>query len=173
MWLLKRIFLGSLILLFLFLAVQKMRNAPQNPIFMLNGTASVPIGLYIAIPTVNYRDGDLIVFRDEQMLAMSKEYGWLPKDAGEVTFIKHIGLPGSHYEITEDGSYYVSGRYIGKIAKDDGKGHDLPQLPKGNYIVPAGHFITYTPMANSYDGRYTGPISQDKVIHRIVPLITW
>lgn len=144
----------------------------QKNLLFLNGTASLPIGLYMAIPTIEYRNGDIIAFRDKDMAETAIKNGWLPKGEENIVFLKHIALPGTVYSLDKDGSFSVGGEYIGIVAKDDGKGHDLPQLPKGHHIVPPNHFLAYTKEQNSYDGRYIGVIPMDKIIHRVIPIIT-
>ena len=145
----------------------------QFNIIFINHTASVPLGLYLAIPTFDYRDGDLVVYKDEEMLNFAHMNGWIPKEVKDVNFIKHIAVAGSVYHLSKDGQFLVHGDYIGMVSTNDGKGHALPQLPKGYYVIQKGEFLPYTRVSNSFDGRYTGTIKENQIIHRVIPLLTW
>lgn len=144
----------------------------ENIVF-LNITPSIPVGLYVAIPTVSLRNGDIVAYEYLEVRDLSIKNGWLPSNAADIFFVKHIALPGSRYTIREDGTFYVNGAFIGMIAREDRMGHKLPVYPAGEYIVPEGMVLPYTKAGTSFDGRYFGPIPQEKIVHRIVPLITW
>lgn len=139
-----------------------------------NVTASLPEGWYLAIPGSTIRPGDLVAYDEPEILAYAKERGWLDeRKAMPTVLLKEAAPAGTPYSLTPDGSFYVNYEYIGKILRTNREGQSLPQMPPGNYVVPDGMFLPYTHQAGSFDGRYTGPVSIDKIQHRIVPVLTF
>lgn len=146
---------------------------PHLPAYF-NLTSSLPRGLYVAIPSFGYRNGDIVAFREPENIRYGQEKHWLPKDmdADSVYILKHIALPGTQFSIGNDDSFCVDGRYIGQVIKTTKAGEVLPHLPPGNYVVPEGKFLPYTRDALSFDGRNTGLVDLDRIEHRIVPILT-
>ena len=139
-----------------------------------NITASLPGGWYIAIPGKTIRPGDIVAYDEPEIIAYAKDRGWLKhsKQMPQV-LLKNAAPAGTPYSLTPDGSFYVNYEYIGKILRTNREGQGLPQLPPGNYVVPEGTFLPYTYQPESFDGRYTGPVSIDKIQHRVVPVLTF
>ena len=170
----KRKMRGWIVVLIFFLILSAFPGFLKSlNLFYINHTASVPVGLYIAIPALGYRNGDLIAYKDDAMLKLAKENGWIPQDIEDITFIKHIATPGTVYHLSKDGGFYIGGEYIGNVSTNDGRGHALPQRPKGHYVVKTGEYLAYTRAGNSFDSRYMGEIKESQIIHRVIPLLTW
>lgn len=166
---------AELISIFLFLGIlinYSNLGLPKFQLLYLNFTESLPIGFYVAIPTVSYRNGDIVAYDEPDIVTKAAANGWISATDTDVKMLKHIALPGTPYSIGADGVFSINGKYIGLIKQNDGKGHELPQLKPGHYIVPVGSFLPYTHASNSYDGRYTGAVSLENIRHRVIPLIT-
>ena len=146
---------------------------PQLPVYF-NITTSLPIGFYTAIPSFGYRNGDIVAYHEPENIIFGQEHNWLPNTIApdDIVLLKHIALPGTPFFIGEDGSFCVDGQYIGQVIMTTKDGTVLPHLPPGPYVVPEGKFLPYSCDALSYDGRNTGLVDMDRIVHRVVPLFT-
>ena len=142
--------------------------------FVINETASIPLGVYIAVPG-EIRNGDYVLYEPEEWIhQLKRDNDWVKPDEPDLPFIKKAITAGHRYTIDKHtASFIVDGRYIGQIYRDDNKGHKMPELEQGSYIVPNGKCLPVGEADRSFDGRYTGVVSKDRIIHRIVPVITW
>ena len=104
---------------------------------------------------------------------MAHKNGWMKESEGNILFLKHVAMAGHHYE-TDNISmrFTIDDHYIGSISTDDGKGHAIP-VKYGVFEIPEGTFLPFSTAGRSLDGRYMGPVSTDRIVHRIIPLITW
>ena len=139
--------------------------------FFVNVTESLPRGIYLAIPGMAIRNGDIVAFQEEDrvMETIYKNH-WIPEGENPA-FLKFAAMEGSTYSVDpKDLTFRVNGEIIGIAHTTDPKGHMLtPQV--GEHIVEKGRFLPYTPADRSYDGRYTGTIARDRIYSRIIPLI--
>lgn len=166
----RRFYIWSALWLYVFLVVNPLHLQMPTLIYM-NTTASLPIGLYLAIPGFAVRDGDIVAYeQDEDVMETVRHNGWLPNDA-DPAFIKYAAIEGGFYEVDPDLRFRVNGKLIGYAMTGDGKGHTM--TPRcGFYEIEQGQFLPYTYAARSYDGRYTGTISTDRIYSRVIPLLT-
>lgn len=145
------------------------------PRFMyLNVTESLPLGIYLKIPGTGLRNGDIVAFRnspDIEKLIIERDY--FPEHFGRPIMLKHAAVEGTPYMIGTDRTVMVQNRYIGLMKASDSQGRPVPQQHPGKYIVPVGYFLPYTTAANSFDGRYYGPIEKENIEARVIPLFTW
>lgn len=142
-------------------------------IFFVNTTGSVPRGLYMRIPGV-LRCGDLVVYRptDEvQKLVIRRGYN----NSESMLFMKYVGaLECNSYGVNiKDLSFEVKGKIIGKAMLKDSNGLIMP-IKFGANVVPQGHFLPIAKTERSFDGRYTGTESLDRIRARVIPiLVEW
>ncbi|MFC2741960.1 MAG: S26 family signal peptidase [Selenomonas artemidis] len=140
-------------------------------IIYINVTESLPVGVYLAIPSVAMRNGDTVAFqqRPDVMETIYKN-GWM-RDGASPTFIKRAAFHGSYDVDPEDLAFRVNGVFIGSAMRDDGKGHTLyPQI--GTHDIAAGEFLPYTLAPRSYDGRYYGTVKTEQIETRVIPFLT-
>lgn len=135
----------------------------------LNVTASLPLGLYLAIPGMSLRPGDIVIYKPtERVRQMVKERGY---GTGEETFMKHVGaLPGDIYGVFGD-SLLINREKKGLVQRQDNAGNPMP-VEEGWHVVPQGQFLPLGEKVNSLDGRYTGTVPIDSIITRAIPLLT-
>lgn len=166
---------GVLLALALYVFVLAFPNiVPVPKILYFNVSASLPLGVYLAIPSFGLRDGDIVSFAPEDWVyEMAHKNGWMKESEGNILFLKHVAMAGHHYE-TDNISmrFTIDDHYIGPISTDDGKGHAIP-VKYGVFEIPEGTFLPLSAAGRSLDGRYMGPVSTDRIVHRIIPLITW
>ena len=145
--------------LYLFFLVNPFQLSLPKLLYV-NTTASLPMGIYLAIPGVGIRDGDIVAYEQEP----------LPEGADPV-FIKRAAIGGSYSVSPSDHLFRVNGHIIGTAMTGDGKGHVLyPHY--GVFLIGEGEFLPYTKAARSYDGRYTGTASTARIYSRVIPLLT-
>lgn len=140
--------------------------------FIINVTASLPRGIYLKIPRYTLKEGDFVVYEPEDdILAVATSRGWL--DDGHTTLLKKIGaMPGDTYRLTDDRSFYIGGRYIGKAYEEDREGRPMPSIGYGEDKVPEGCFLPVGKSTRSFDGRYSGPVPMGQIKFKCVPFIT-
>ena len=141
-------------------------------IIYLNTTGSVPVGLYLAIPGMNLRHGDLVVYDPPEKakeLVLARNYGEDGKS--DRAFLKRVGaLPGDIYGVVDD-ILLVNGEKKGDVLKFDSAGNLMP-TEDGFRMVRKGTFLPLGDKPNSLDGRYTGTVPLESIRTRVVPLIT-
>ena len=143
-------------------------------IFYTNLTASIPRGLYMAIPGTTLRDGDIVVYRPTDVtrrFAQEQGYGTGYLNA-EYRLIKKIGaLPQETYQVAEGtNDFFANGRFIGQARKTDPQGCVLP-VQYGTHTVPEDSFLPIGENPLSFDGRYEGVVPMDHILARVVPIL--
>lgn len=138
----------------------------------LNLSPSEPEGLYRVVPFDGRLKHQDYVLLTPPVNAHPYIYGrgWLPKNR---LLLKNVrGLPGDQVQIT-DRAIYINGHYIGPIKEQDSAGLPMPKL-RGRIPIPANHFLPIANrIPNSFDGRYFGPVSNDRIVHVVKPFWIW
>jgi conjugative transfer signal peptidase TraF len=144
------------------------------PKFYLNLSPSVPMGLYrLQSKSLkqNLKIGDFVIIKVPRQ-ARPYIYGrhWLPQ---KWRLIKNVGaLPGDKFEIT-DKALFINNTYIGPVYLIDHEGKPLPKL-RGAFLVPSKYFLPVgTGTKKSFDGRYFGPVPQNLILGKAMPVVTW
>lgn len=163
-----KVFLGVL----LALAAYWYASITGNQFVYLNLTASLPRGIYVSIPGTAYRHDDIVVYRPTpEVEAFSISHGYM-KEETKMSFLKLVGaLPGETWEVDDERGFFIEGRRIGTVLMKDTKGNEMP-VPYGIHVVPDGEFLPYTKAPRSFDGRYEGTVPMNRIITRVIPLIT-
>lgn len=167
----KRFCIWAALWLYVILVVNPFHLQLPTLLYM-NTTASLPIGIYLAIPGVGIRDGDIVAYeQDEEVMKVIRRNGWIP-NGGHPAFIKYAAIEGGHYEVDPASLLFsINGKLIGNAMTNDGKGHDM--MPRcGSFEIEYGSFLPYTYASRSYDGRYTGTVSTQRIYSRVIPLLT-
>ena len=145
---------------------------PRQDILFYNETASLLRGIYLRVPAVQIERGDIVVYdppKDVLDFAVRRGYT-IHKDA---RFLKRVGaIAGDVYSVETQGRFYINGVYMGQIKETDHFGHILPQLGRGEYIVPCGAFLPLADAADSFDGRYTGTVPLTSIRAVVIPVFT-
>ena len=147
---------------------------------ILNGTPSMPLGLYRVRHGFPQTRDSIVSFcptgeayqyirRYEPAIA---EHSTCPN--GAVPFLKYAAaLPGDRVSVRSDGVHVNDGPALaGSIPLELANGatgiRHLPRLSHSTWTIPPGHVWTYTPVWFSFDSRYYGPVAIDRVA---VPLL--
>ena len=140
-----------------------------SPRFIWNASASAPIGLYEVKPATQLRLNDLVVVRPpEDMAAFLAEGGYLPRG---VPILKHIlALPGQ--TVCRLGSAVsVDAIAVGYTRERDSHGRALPSW-QGCRVLAKDEVFLMNRSADSFDGRYLGPLPASSIVGRAEPLWT-
>lgn len=135
-----------------------------------NASASVPVGLYRIEQTDRIDVADLVVVMPPDELAdFLAERGYLPRG---VPMIKRVlALPGATVCRTGTTITAYDHRY-GEAREHDSLGRALP-VWRGCRVVGEGElFLMNWDAADSFDGRYFGPIPASTVIGRAITIWT-
>jgi conjugative transfer signal peptidase TraF len=140
-------------------------------LFLLNISASLPPGIYLVISPRVLRHGMLVVFPPPAtVIPMVYDRGYVPP---QTPLLKPIAaLPGDTVCVQDDG-LFINTRYIGPVATVDQQGRPLPRQ-RGCFVVhETAIFPASTFSAQSFDGRYFGPIAITAIQGVARPLWTW
>ena len=166
----KRIFIVTAIIITLFVALI---TAPVKmpPIFIFNHTESVPTGWYIMMPVTHLEDGDIVGFDvPDEIKDLALERGWVKEND---IMLKKVGaMEGETYSINNQ-QFYVKDKYIGQVIAKDGQGRPMPateETATGTHTVEKGCFLPITEHPFSFDGRYYGTISLQKIRFRAIKI---
>lgn len=155
-----------------FLIMMQTINSLTGPHFMLNLSSSEPLGIYRLRPlTGTLKRGEMVWMKAPQKAgAFIYERGWLPRGW---PLLKHVkAISGDTFCIT-DNTLTVNGAFVGPVSDRDRNGKPLPRI-RGSFDVPAGYFLPIaTNIANSFDGRYFGPVPASSIIAIATPVMTF
>jgi conjugative transfer signal peptidase TraF len=134
-----------------------------------NASPSVPTGLYWLRPGSDLRVGDLVVVAASAALAdFLAKRGYLPTG---VPLLKHVAaLPGQ--VVCRTGLIItVDGAVAGQALQSDRLGRVLPVWRGCQRVQHGDIFLMNVGVPNSLDGRYFGPISQQSIRGRAIPIL--
>ncbi len=138
------------------------------PLYLWNGSASVPQGLYrLQLTGHRYVPELVAVMPPEPLATFLADGNYLPRG---VPMLKHVlALPGQ--TVCREGlTIRVDKIAMGAARERDGRGRPLP-VWRGCRVVAAGElFLMNWESADSLDGRYFGPIPASAVIGRAHPV---
>ncbi len=128
-----------------------------NSRFIYAKTESIGYRVFVRIWGAPGR-GDYVVFK------MSSKDRFYPN---EVLVKKVVCMEGDHL-VVRDRKYYCNGKYLCTAKKFSRKGEKLENF-KFNGRIPKGMLFLMGPHKDSYDSRYYGFISTDR-INKVLPL---
>jgi conjugative transfer signal peptidase TraF len=144
---------------------------PLDPPFLIwNASASVPIGLYAVAQPTGLRLADLAAVAPPEPLAkFLADRGYLPRG---VPLLKHVLALSGQSVCRNSFTVTIDGTAIGEARERDSRSRPLPSW-KGCRVVSADEVFLMNPRsADSFDGRYFGPLPISSVIGRAIPLWT-
>ncbi len=144
----------------------------RSPTILLwNASASVPIGLYLVIPSEVPANGDLAVSQLPQATAvLADERRYLPTD---VLLIKPVAASSGATVCRFGRHIFVDGRWLATAKERDSRGR-LMQVWEGCHTLsPSQTFLMNPAVPDSFDGRYFGPIPLALTKGRAKPLLTF
>ena len=142
-----------------------------SPIYIWNGSASVPVGLYRVRPAGSHYVTELVAVRPPAPLASYLDLnGYLP--TGVPMLKRVLALPGQ--AVCRTGSTItVDGITVGEALERDRRGRPLPVWEGCDVVGDGNLFLMNWQSAESFDGRYFGITPAAAVIGQVVPVWTW
>jgi len=140
----------------------------ETPSYVWNASESVPIGLYRLQPDERLSVTDLVAIRPPEPLATFLDLnGYLP--VGVLMLKRVLALPGQ--TVCRTGlAIAVDDIEVGRARERDARGRPLP-IWQGCRLLSAGEiFVMNWQSADSFDGRYFGPIPAFAVIGQAIPV---
>lgn len=140
------------------------RPAPR---LVWNASASAPIGFWRIDPHARLRTGDMVLANtpDEvRELAARRQY--LPAN---VPLIKRITARDGDDVCALGHEIFVNGERVAQRRNADRKGRPLPWW-NGCELLRGGRVFLLMDAPDSFDGRYFGPVDEDALIGKAVPL---
>jgi conjugal transfer pilin signal peptidase TrbI len=114
------------------------------------------------------KSGDYLVFQGDHREISAHTKPMVDKNLDRL--IKKVGCtPGEKLTRDDQGEFFCQGIFIGKALEVDSLKRPLPQFQFSG-IVPANSFFMIGTNPRSYDSRYFGFISADKMIHKALPI---
>ena len=141
-----------------------------SPRLIWNASASVPIGLYRMQTVSALKVGDLVAVVPPNTLAgFLAERHYLPRG---VPMLKHVTAIAGQRVCRIGARITVDGKHIGDARERDHLGRTLP-VWKGCRALSRGDiFVMNRDVADSFDGRYFGPLPTSTITGRLTPLWT-
>ena len=142
-------------------------HAQPAPWLVWNASASAPIGLYRFLPG-KPSSGDLVLVRTpESVRQLAAERGYLPHN---VPLVKRVAALDGDTVCAADDVISVNGRVVAERLAHDRLGRRLPSW-SGCLLLDGGEaFLLMEGVADSFDGRYFGPVPTASIIGRLAPL---
>jgi conjugative transfer signal peptidase TraF len=134
----------------------------RTPWLVWNASASVPIGLYWIDAPLPVQ-GDLALVRlPPQMERLADQRGYLPASAH---LLKPVAATAGDRVCRIGRTILVRGVVAALAEPKDSLGRTLPNW-QGCRVVKAGQLFVLGPTRDSFDSRYFGPVSADRVVGR-------
>jgi conjugative transfer signal peptidase TraF len=137
-----------------------------KPLFLLNASPSVPIGVYW-LDARRPLAGDLAAIRlPEPVLSLADARAYLPAAA---LLIKRVATRTSDLVCRFGGTVTINGRFVAAARARDRSGRPMPRWT-GCGRVGAGQIIVLSDVPLSFDSRYFGAIARRYVLGTAVPI---
>jgi conjugative transfer signal peptidase TraF len=142
--------------------------AGWQPRIIWNGSASVPLGLYIAAPADDLALGDLVLVRPpETLTAFLAERRYVARG---VPLLKHVAALPPQVVCAESTAIAVDGETVAYRRMADRLGRPLPTW-HGCHRLESGEVFLLNPAEpDSLDGRYFGPLPRSNIVARLRPV---
>jgi len=142
----------------------------------LNGSPSLPIGLYVTSPESSTNLVEFCPAEPFASVALSRGYRdpGACSDGGAPLVKPVIARPGDLVEVSRAG-IVVNDHVLPNTTplRVDTKGRPLTSWPPGRYTVEPGFvWVASSYNARSFDSRYFGPVAISSVRNRVKPLLT-
>lgn len=142
----------------------------HGPRFIWNASASVPIGLYAIEPVGRIDVADLVAVMPPAPLAeFLDERGYLARN---VPLIKRVLALSGTIVCRRGTTILAYDHAYGEARERDGLGRDLPTWQGCRQLGDDEVFLMNWDAADSFDGRYFGPLPTSSITARVVPVWT-
>ncbi|BDG74406.1 S26 family signal peptidase [Roseomonas fluvialis] len=139
-----------------------------QPRIIWNASASVSLGLYVAVPADRIAHGDLVLVRPpETLAAFLAERGYVARG---VPLLKHVAALPPQVVCAEGTAIMVDGETVAHRRMTDRLGRPLPTW-HGCHRLESGEVFLLNPAEpDSLDGRCFGPLPRTTIAARLRPV---
>jgi conjugative transfer signal peptidase TraF len=142
----------------------------DSPTFIWNASPSVPIGLYRRAPVSRVEAPDLVVVEPPEPLAgFLAERGYLPRG---VPLLKRVLAVAGDTVCRQGRTIVAFDHAYGEARERDSQGRPLPAWQGCRTLAEGEVFLMNWDAADSFDGRYFGPLPLNAVTARALPIWT-
>ncbi|MER9998790.1 S26 family signal peptidase [Mesorhizobium sp. M0051] len=140
----------------------------HRPHFIWNVSASVPVGLYRVEPVDRIAVAEIVVVMPPEPLAgfLAKRQ-YLPNG---VPLLKRVWALKGTIVCRQGTAIIIHGVTVGLARERDSRGRPLPAWQGCRVIADGEVFLMNRDAADSFDGRYFGPLPLTSIIGRAVPV---
>ncbi len=143
------------------------RHAPG---FIWNASASLPLGLYRVEPAAGIAVTDIaIVMPPDELAAFLDERRYLPRG---LPLLKRVLALGGEIVCRYGRDIFAYGARYGVARERDRSGRPLPVWQGCRTLRDGEVFLMNWDAADSFDGRYVGPLPVTTIVGRAVPVWT-
>lgn len=143
-------------------------TAPK--LLLWNASASVPRGLYVLRAAHPLQVGELVTITPPSSLAsFTASRGYLPR---AVPLLKHIAALGGQTVCRFACTVTIDGLAVATARLRDSRGRVLPVWQGCRRLRAGDVFLLNTSAADSFDGRYFGPLRASTITAHAEPLWT-
>lgn len=140
------------------------------PRFIWNASASLPLGLYRVEPATRIAVTDIaIVMPPDELAVFLDERGYLPRG---VPLLKRVLAFGGESVCRSGTTILAYGATYGHARERDSSGRPLPVWQGCRTLRQGEAFLMNWEAADSFDGRYVGPLPVTAIVGRAVPVWT-
>lgn len=140
------------------------RPAPR---IVWNASASAPIGFWRVDPHARFRTGDMVLVQTPKAVRqLAAERRYIPVN---VPLLKRIAARDGDDVCALGYDIFVNGQWVAQRHTADRLGRPLPWW-SGCELLRGGRFFLLMDAPDSFDGRYFGPVDEEAIIGKAVPL---
>ena len=164
-----RAVLGTAATITIALAAASVSGQPRW--FYYNRTESAPHGWYLHRNASTLQTGDFVFARlPDGAARVASDRRYLPLN---VPLIKRIAAVEGTEVCVLNGKVFVAGVPAGVVLERDGAGRPLRAWLGCRMLGKDELFLLGASKAASFDSRYFGPVTRDRVLGKAIPLWTW
>ena len=140
------------------------------PRFIWNASASLPLGLYRIESAAGIAVTDIaVVMPPDALAAFLDERGYLPRG---LPLLKRVLALGGETVCRHGKDIIAYGARYGQARMRDTRGRPLPVWQGCRTLRDGEAFLMNWDAADSFDGRYVGPLPVTAIVGRAVPIWT-
>ncbi|EFS22143.1 hypothetical protein FSBG_01640 [Fusobacterium gonidiaformans 3-1-5R] len=160
--------------LFLILVIGTLQYKSRD--YTINITRSLPLGIYHLEEASDIQLGDIVQFQlEKEKMDFLYDREYLPRIAD--TLLKIVAADSTNSEkirIQNNSIFpilYIGNHNWGPILPADSKNRVVPQISLEEMKPKEGEYLLLSPVARSFDGRYWGSISKEKILKKATPIL--